>query len=52
MRKESDNITIGDENGISGAICNVSYFPNTLSSFDISKTYNLLMLKNPPIFIE
>ncbi len=50
--KESDNITIGDENGISGAICNVSYFPNTLTSFDISKTYNLLMLKNPPIFIE
>jgi hypothetical protein len=46
----SDNITVGDENGISGAICNVCYFPNVLTAFEISKTYNLLMNLNPPVF--
>jgi hypothetical protein len=47
-----DNITVGDENGINGAICNVCYFPYVLNSFDITRTYNLLRKKNPPVFMQ
>jgi hypothetical protein len=48
----TDNITVGDENGINGAICNVCYFPYVLNSFDITRTYNLLRKKNPPVFMQ
>ena len=48
----TDNITVGDINGINGAICNVCYFPYVLNSFDISRTYNLLRKKNPPVFMK
>ena len=48
----TDNIKVGDENGINGAICNVCYFPYVLNSFEISRTYNLLRKKNPPVFIK
>ena len=45
----SDNITVGEENGISGAICNISYYPNTLNQFEITRTYNLLAKATLPI---
>lgn len=48
----TDNITVGDENGISGAICNVCYFPYVLTPFEINGTYNLLRKKNPPVFTK
>ncbi len=48
----TDNIKVGDENGINGAICNVCYFPYVLNSFEISRTYNLLRKKNPPVFAK
>lgn len=44
-----DKIIIGDDNGVDGAICNVTYYKNTLSKFQITNLYNLLMNKNPPI---
>ncbi len=35
--------------GASGAICNVRYYKNPISQFDVIKEYNLLMFKNPPV---
>jgi len=49
--KASDNIMIGQENGLDGAICNVRYFPYNLSMSHITSTYNLLMYKNPPVVL-
>ena len=47
----SDKISIGSENGLIGAICNVRYYPYNLSISQIVSNYNLLMYKNPPTFI-
>jgi len=44
----SDNITVGSENGLNGAICNVHYYTEQLSNYNITNSYNLLMYKNPP----
>jgi hypothetical protein len=49
--KVSDNISVGTDNGIDGAICNVRYYPHNLTTTQITRTYNLLMYKNPPVFI-
>ena len=49
--KPTDNIMVGQDNGLDGAICNVRYYPNNLSMSHITSTYNLLMYKNPPIVI-
>ena len=49
--KASDDIMIGQENGLDGAICNVRYYPYNLSMSHITSTYNLLMYKNPPVVI-
>jgi hypothetical protein len=45
-----DFITTGQHNGLNGAICNVIYYPRNLSFIEITNNYNLLMLKNPPIY--
>jgi hypothetical protein len=45
-----DNIIIGSDNGLDGAICNVNYFTAPLSKTKISNTFNLLKSKNPPTF--
>lgn len=45
----TDLVTVGDENGINGAICNVEYYSTPLTQFQISSKYNLLMNKNPPV---
>jgi len=47
-----DNIIVGSDNGLDGAICNVNYFNSPISKTKISNTYNLLMAKNPPTFIK
>lgn len=44
----SDNITIGNDDGLNGAICNVQYFTIPLTNQQIANSYNLLMYKNPP----
>ena len=49
--KASDNIMIGKEKGLDGAICNIRYYPYNLSMSHITSTYNLLMYKNPPVVI-
>jgi hypothetical protein len=45
----SDEIIVGNENGLDGAICNVQYFNVPLTNTDIANLYNLNMLKNPPV---
>jgi len=39
----------GEENGISGGICNVIYFSDTISKTKIDLIYNNFKNKNPPI---
>ena len=46
----SDSISIGSDDGIYGSISNISYYRNPLSLRKIRTTYQLLMLKNPPVF--
>jgi hypothetical protein len=45
-----DNVIIGSDEGLDGAVCNVNYHTSPLSKTKISNTYNLLKLKNPPTF--
>uniref|UniRef100_A0A6C0JN69 Uncharacterized protein n=1 Tax=viral metagenome TaxID=1070528 RepID=A0A6C0JN69_9ZZZZ len=44
----SDIITVGNKDGLDGAICNVRIYPEKLSQLHITSAYNLLMFKNPP----
>jgi hypothetical protein len=47
----TDTIVIGSDDGLTGAICNIRYYSHILSSKYIVSNYNLLMYKNPPVFI-
>ena len=44
-----DQLTIGEDNGLGGGICNVVYFPSSISRERIITNYNLLKNNNPPI---
>lgn len=44
-----DAITAGTNNGVSGGICNVTYFPTPLTLSKIKVFYKSLKSKNPPI---
>ena len=44
-----DNLTIGEQNGIKGGICNVVYFRHSLTASNIYLIYNLVKNKTPPI---
>ena len=44
-----DIIHIGDEYGISGAICNIQYYTTNLSKRQISQMYNVYSVMNPPV---
>jgi len=46
---DSDAITTGSENGLSGSICNIRYYKKNLSQRDVINIYNPLMNKNPPV---
>jgi hypothetical protein len=50
MYNPVDFITIGDDTGVDGAICNVVYYPYPLTLMEITSYYNMLSLKNPPIY--
>jgi hypothetical protein len=43
-----DTMIVGDENGLDGSICNITYYSEPLSKFQIANTYNLYMSRNPP----
>ena len=44
-----DTITVGSQDGIDGAICNVAYYNHPLSAKQIAFSYNMLMNANPPV---
>jgi hypothetical protein len=44
-----DNLTIGEENGIKGGICNVVYFKRALTAMNIYFLYNMIKNKELPI---
>jgi len=44
-----DNLTIGEENGIKGGICNVVYFKKPLTSLNIYFLYNMIKNKELPV---
>jgi hypothetical protein len=46
---EYDGVSVGSENGLSGGICNVVYFPIPLSINKINEFYKSLRYKNPPV---
>jgi hypothetical protein len=45
----SDIMTIGDTNGVQGAICNVSYHDVVLTGSEIKKMHAIYSVSNPPI---
>jgi len=44
-----DTLTIGANKGISGGICNVTYFNSSISASQIYYLYNTVKDKNPPV---
>ena len=44
-----DKITVGENNGVSGGCCNVTYFSSPLTLLNIRLNYEALKNKNPPI---
>jgi hypothetical protein len=47
-----DNLTIGEQNGNTGGICNVVYFNKSLTINNIFYLYNMVKDKTPPITSE
>jgi len=47
-----DNLTIGEEDGIKGGICNVVYFRHALTASNIYYLYNMVKNKTPPVLNE
>ena len=47
-----DNLTVGENNGIKGGICNVVYFSNALTSSNVYYIYNTLKHKTPPVLSD
>ena len=43
-----DTLSVGENNGINGGICNLVYFKNTLTKRQIYYLYNSVKDKNPP----
>ena len=44
-----DQMSIGEDNGTGGGVCNVVYFPSIMSKERINLNYRILRHKNPPI---
>ena len=42
-------LTVGQDNGISGDICNLIYYKSPMSKSDIYRMYNIFKHKNPPV---
>jgi hypothetical protein len=48
----SDTLSIGDNNGINGGVCNVTFFNKPLNYSQIYYIYELLKNKSPPIIYK
>jgi hypothetical protein len=46
----TDELTIGTEQGVHGGICNVNYFNRTLNIFEIYYLYNFVKDYEPPVY--
>jgi hypothetical protein len=44
-----DNLTVGQENGVYGGLCNLVYYKNPLNVNQIYYSYNTVKSSNPPI---
>ena len=44
-----DNLTVGEDDGIKGGICNVIYFKQALNSSNIFYLYNMVKDSSPPV---
>ena len=44
-----DKFILGEMNGLDGSICNVQFYSSNLSGTQISRLYNTLVFKNPPV---
>ena len=44
-----DNLTIGENNGINGGICNLVYFSKDLTSTNMYYLYNMVKNNTPPV---
>ena len=44
-----DSLTIGEDNGVKGGICNVIYFNRAVTTANISYLYDMVKDKTPPI---
>jgi hypothetical protein len=44
-----DNLTIGENGGIEGGICNVVYFRTPLTTNNVYYLYNMVKNRTPPI---
>ena len=44
-----DVITVGQDDGLSGGICNVTYYKSPLFQYEIENLYNLHKNKDPPL---
>ena len=47
-----DNLTIGEDDGILGGICNVVYFNRALTTSNMYYLYNMVKNKSPPVLSE
>ena len=47
-----DALTVGQDNGINGGICNIVYFTKSLTIKQIYYLYNLLKDTNPPVMYD
>jgi len=47
-----DNLTIGEEHGLRGGICNVIYFKKALTRSNIYYLYNTVKHKTPPVISD
>jgi hypothetical protein len=44
-----DNLSIGENNGVKGGICNVVYFRQALTAQNIYYLYNIVKDRTPPV---
>ena len=48
-KMSKDTFIIGSNNGVHGGICNVVYFPTSITASQIYYVYNSVKSKNPPV---
>jgi len=47
-----DTFTMGSPEGLDGALCNIQYFFEPLTTLNMLQVYNLMSSRNPPVPIE